>query len=117
MNSFIFKVSFLILFFFAASVVYGQIAVPVPPGAGVASPDLIKFEYKISGLNTATDSSTVVLHFKSKTGVVDAVVDMTDHSLVVTTDSTIYEDDIKEIILFLGKRILYDPKEITKYYH
>jgi hypothetical protein len=106
---------FSLIFFIQIS--YGQTALPV---SAIAETEKLgensKFEYIISGLSTATDSTDLVTLFKSKPGIIDAFADLSLHKITIYTRIGLPENDIKEVLLFSGKTIIHDPKLLTKYY-
>jgi hypothetical protein len=114
-----YKLAFLIAI--TLSVFSGTLFSQISPSpAPVTSPESsIKsntFSYIISGLGNATEAADLVILFKSRPEIVDATADYTTHVITVLAPLNMPESDILEVLKFAEKKVINDPKEITKYY-
>lgn len=103
-----------VVLFFISHVSFSQTApdlVSTPSASGA-----ILYTYVLSDLNTTIEADSVTTYFKSKAGILNAEIDFTNHKLSVYVENTVQQNDVEEIIRFLGKTILYSSDEITKYY-
>lgn len=108
-------IGFVVLFFISTAS-FSQISVsPIKPDIAKES-KAITYSYILSGISTASDATDLITLFKSKSGIIDAGVDLPAHKLTVYAAQNLLESDILEIIKFSEKTILNDPDEIIKYY-
>ncbi|MCW3071407.1 MAG: hypothetical protein JWO44_1297 [Bacteroidetes bacterium] len=110
---------FITLLSFSGFSSFAQTPAPSAPSsipAVAKHADANRFEYIISGLSTATEATDLVTLFKGRPGIIDAVTDLSNHTVTVYAPANMPETDIREILKFAGKTIIRDPKEITKFY-
>jgi len=75
-----------------------------------------KFEFFITGLSTASDSADVVNTFISRPGIISATADLSTHKITVYTREEMPENDLREVIRYLGRAVIRTEKELSKYY-
>lgn len=74
------------------------------------------FEYFITDIHTLSDATTMENNVKAKERIIDAKIDFSLHKITIYAEQGILESDIISIILFEGKKIIPNEKEISKHY-
>lgn len=116
---FIYKSIFTIAFVLLSPKFFSQ---SVTPAATTGAAAVIKYEgaipytYTISGLSTSADADSLETIFKDRPGIAEVLFDIPAHKITVYAPEIMPEADLWEVLRYAGKKILVNPKELTKYY-